>query len=564
MEQNASPSFNSKLDPFGIGEACLRVQQAWLAAPQAYQGRVNEWFAAQATLQQHALQRWCGACKEDPAPAVARDERFQDGAWTESPYFDWLKEQYLVNTRWVEDSIEATPGIDEQTRRKALFWVRQGFNACSPSNFFFSNPQAMHHAYLSGGASVLRSWKNMAQDAQQRDIRMVDGTPFVVGKNLAATAGDVVYRNELVEVLQYSPTTAEVHAIPIVIVAPWINKYYILDLNPAKSLVKFLVGQGFTVFMTSWKNPTAEQRDTGFDDYLLKGVLQTIEVARTISGSEQVHAVGYCIGGTALSTLMAWLNAGSKRNKPLPVAHWTLFTALTDFTDPGEVAVFTDEESIQFLEEKMAGPGYLDGADMAWTFRMLRSNGLIWHYVVHNYLYGEEPAAFDVLYWNTDCTRLPAAMHSYYLRQFYLHNRLVQPNSLVVADRPIDLGRIEQPLYAIGTEQDHIAPWKETFKVCGLVKGPVRYALATSGHILGIVNPPSNPPKRHYWVGDAAGQKDAEAWRKPLERKAGSWWTDWAAWLGEACGPLQAAPKTAGCAEHVPIEAAPGSYVLER
>ena len=370
----------------------------------------------------------------------------------------------------------------------------------------------------------------------------------------------MVFRNRLLELIQYAPATERVRSVPIVIIAPWINKYYILDLNRKKSLVRYLVDQGYTVYITSWKNPTTEMRDTTLDDYMLEGILPAVDAVRAICGVPQVHVVGYCIGGTMLSALMAWLARGDSAS---PIAHWTLFTALVDFTDPGDIDVFIDEDSIRYIERMMAQNGYLDGQELALSFRMLRSNSLIWHYFVHNYLYGEEPPPFDVLYWNTDCTRLPEAMHSFYLRELYLHNKLAQPDALSLGGRPIDLGRIRQPLYAVGTEQDHIAPWKETFKICSLVGGPVRFTLATSGHIMGIVNPPVDPPKRRYWVGDASGASDAEAWRESQTKVPGSWWEDWDAWLAAQCGPFTAPPPL-GTEVYPALEDAPGSYVLDR
>jgi polyhydroxyalkanoate synthase len=345
-----------------------------------------------------------------------------------------------------------------------------------------------------------------------------------------------------------------------VIVAPWINKYYILDLDAQKSLVRFLVSRGFTVFMTSWKNPGPEARDWGLEDYMLEGVLRAVEVAREITGAERVHAAGYCVGGTILTALMAWLN---RDGAPPPIAHFTLLTALADFAAPGDIEFFIDGDSLEYLEGLMERTGYLDGGAMAWSFRMLRSNGLIWHYVVHGYLYGEAPPPLDVLYWNTDTTRLPARMHATYLRECYIKNALVQADGLTIGGRGIDLGRIDQPLYMVGTEQDHIAPWKETFKLCRIVQGPVRYVLATSGHIMGVVSPPVDPPKRRYWVGDTEGHRDPEAWRAALPKVTGSWWEDWAGWLGERCGPM-VPPPTLGSTRHPVLADAPGTYVLER
>jgi polyhydroxyalkanoate synthase len=410
---------------------------------------------------------------------------------------------------------------------------------------------------------MLWGLQNWLRDAALQDVRMVEPDAFQVGRDLATTPGQVVFRNELLELIQYAPTTPQVHAIPIVLVAPWINKFYIMDLSPRNSLARYLVNQGFTVFITSWKNPGPEARATTLDDYLLKGVRPALEAARTISGVPQVHASGYCLGGTAVAMLLAWLNADPADRATHPVAHWTTFTTLVDFSDPGEIGVFLSEASFDFLRQRMAKTGYLDGANMAGAFRMLRPNSLIWHYVIHSYLYGEELAPSDVLFWNCDTTRMPATMHEFYLRELYLNNKLMQPNRLEIGGRRLDLGAITQPLYAVGAEQDHIAPWKQTFRLCGLTGGPARYVLATSGHILGIISPPVTPPKRRFWVGDATGCSDPEAWRQNIEKGPGSWWEDWTRWLAERCGPL-GPPPAMGHADYPAMEPAPGRYVLEK
>jgi polyhydroxyalkanoate synthase len=554
-------AWREAVDPFGMLEACQRVQQAWLKQPRALAKQVNSFAAGALSVQLHALRRYAGETEEDLVSVNPFDERFQDPAWQQNPFFDHLKELYLLGTRWLEDAVEETPGCDPKVRAKALFLTRELLNAVAPSNLLWSNPAALLRALQTGGLSLAEGTANLVKDIRRGSIRMTDHEAFTVGENLAVTPGKVVFRNRLLEVIQYAPSTDTVHAMPVVLVSPWINKYYILDLNPQKSLVRWLVAQGFTVFVTSWKNPGPDLRDTTFDDYLVDGALQAVEVARAVSGSDQVHLTGYCIGGTLVAALMAWLNRGGRRKSP--VAHWTLFTTLVDFDLPGEIGVFIDEETVTWLERRMAHSGYLDGQDMANAFRALRSNSLVWYYYVHNYLLGEDLPRFDVLFWNMDTTRMPERMHAWYLRELYLHNRLVEPDALELAGRPIDLGRIKQPLYAVGAEQDHIAPWLATFRVAGLVGGPVRYVLATSGHILGIINPPVDPPKRRYWVGDATGATDAEAWRDAVPKEPGSWWDDWAAWLGKRCGP-RVAPPALGNAEYRPLANAPGTYVLER
>jgi polyhydroxyalkanoate synthase len=549
-------------DPFGIYSASWKVLTAWLEHPRALSEESTKFWT-----EFWALQNWqrtaAGADHEDLVPPAGYDERFQDPAWTENPLFDTFKETYLLYTRWLEDAIFATPWVDDKIRRRAAFWAREVLNAAAPSNFFWSNPVAIQRLVASGGMSAVRGMANLYADASKGTVSMVDESQFKLGENLATTPGAVVFRNELLELIQYAPTTDRVHAVPIVIVAPWINKYYILDLETKKSLVRFLVDQGFTVFITSWKNPGREARLITLDDYMLKGVLEAVHVARNICRVPRVHLAGYCIGGTIVSALLAWLNGDARGGSTPVVEHATLLTTLVDFSRPGDIDVFLDEESVEAIEALMTPSGYLDGKFMALSFRLLRSNSLIWRYWVHGYLYGETPPPFDVLYWNTDATRLPKAMHSFYLRELYLNNKLVKQDELQLGERPIDLGRIAQPLYVVGTEQDHITPWPSTFRICQRVKGPVRYVLATSGHIMGILSPPVQPPKRRYWAGDATACDDPQAWRESVEKVAGSWWNDWADWLKSRCGE-RLAPPSLGGEDYSPLADAPGTYVLER
>jgi len=417
-------------------------------------------------------------------------------------------------------------------------------------------------AIESGGDSLRRGFDVFMKDMRAGTVRMTGQDSFAVGGNLATTPGAVVFRNRLLELIHYAPTAAQVRPVPIVIVTPCINKFYVLDLQPKKSLVRHLLDQGFDVYITSWKNPGADMRDTGFDDYIVEGVDEAVRAARGLSGAQKVHAVGYCIGGTLLSVYMAWLSRRLKREE-VPVAHWTLLASLVDFQSPGDIEVFIDEGSVTWLTDSMRARGYLDGAEMAATFRLLRSNPLIWHYIVHGWLYGEPPPPSDVLYWNMDCTRMPSRMHEYYLRELYLDNKLVKPNALAVAGEPIDLARIHVPLYQVSAEDDHITPWRQTFRINGWVTGEKRFVLSSSGHILGIVNPPVQPPKRRYRVGRAHRGEPAEAWLAGAEQRAGSWWPDWTAWLAERCGAPCTPPRLAS--DNFPkLADAPGVYVLER
>jgi polyhydroxyalkanoate synthase subunit PhaC len=462
----------------------------------------------------------------------------------------------------VQNALYETPGLSGKERRRAAFWWRKWLNAMAPTNFFWTNPVAMHKFVESHGESLVHGMRNFLDDLQAGTVRMTDPADFKVGQNLAATPGAVVYRNRVLEVIHYTPTTAKVYATPVVIVTPWINKFYILDLNPKKSLVRYLLDQGFSVFITSWKNPDAEMRDVTFDDYLTEGVGQIVQVAREICDSDKVHAIGYCIGGTALSAYMAWANSKYGDPEAVPVAHWTVLTTLVDFHKPGDIEVFLDEGSVHYLCRTMEQRGYLDGKEMAAAFRLLRSNSLIWHYVVHGYLYGEKPPPFDVLYWNMDTTRMPYAMHNWYLRELYLKNRLIRKNALEVAGQPLDLERIRQPLYVVAAEDDHIAPWRQTFRINNFVMAQKRNVLTSSGHILGIVNPPVQPPKRKYWVETAHRADTAEAWRERAQERDGSWWEDWLAWLKPQSGASVDAPALV-TTKYPKLADAPGIYVLE-
>ncbi|MDO8789551.1 MAG: alpha/beta fold hydrolase [Sulfuritalea sp.] len=559
--QAVNQAVEAKVDPIGMAMPLLHAQLAWLSHPQEMSAALVEIATKMWELQTHSWRRALGMPSKDVVSPNPDDMRFADPMWSDSATWDIVKEWYLMMTRQVQDMLYETPGLSNRDRRRAAFWWRKWLNAVAPTNFLLSNPAAMQKAMETRGESLLRGLNNFVTDFQAGDIQMARPTDFVVGKDLGTTPGKVVLRNRLLEVVHYTPTREKVFATPIVIVTPWINKFYILDLNARKSMVKFLVDQGFDVYITSWKNPTAEMRDVTFDDYLTEGVGQIIETARGISGSARVHAVGYCIGGAALATWMAWANARHEKDE-VPVATLTLLATLVDYHKPGDIEVFLDESSIKWLEKSMAEKGYLDGKSMSSAFRLLRSNSLIWNYVVHGYLLGEAPPSFDVLFWNMDATRMPAAMHGWYLRNFYLENLLIKKDALHLAGENIDLGRIAQPLYAVSAEDDHIAPWRQTFRINNFVAGSRRYVLSSSGHILGIVNPVVSPPKREYRVGAVERHDTAEDWRERAELHRGSWWEDWMAWLKPQSGKLVAAPAVS-TRKFAALADAPGTYVLE-
>jgi polyhydroxyalkanoate synthase subunit PhaC len=552
----------ANIDPMGVFVPLMHAQTAWLMHPQELAEVSAEFSKKMLGLQWHSWLRTFGGRSRDVELPNPDDTRFADPIWTDSASWDIAKEWYLLATRQAQDMLYSTPGLSSRERRRAAFWWRKWLNAMAPTNFLMTNPVAMRKAAESNGESLVRGFNNFLADLRAGTVRMTTPDDFQVGKNIGATLGKVVFRNRLLEVIHYTPSQRKVHGVPLVIVTPWINKFYILDLNPKKSLVKYLVDQGFDVYITSWKNPDETLRDVTFDDYLSEGIDQIVGVARSISGSNVVNAVGYCIGGAALATYMAWANRHYVADK-LPVASATFFTTLTDYQKPGDIEVFLDKGTIDWLSRAMDRKGYLDGKEMAAAFRLLRSNSLIWHYVVHGYLYGETPPPFDVLYWNMDTTRMPAAMHTWYLREFYVHNALIKKDALTVAGEEIDLERIVQPIYAVAATDDHIAPWEQAFRLNNYVAGAKRFALSSSGHILGIVNPPVTPPKREYWVAEALRHDSADGWRERAEHRQGSWWEDWILWLRPLSGKMGNTPRTAN--EIYPeLADAPGTYVLER
>ena len=557
-------SISKSLDPYGVTTSLLNAQMAWMMHPQEFSRAMHALSGDLVALQSHVARRAMGIPSPDVIKPNADDARFADPIWTESASWDIVKEWYLAFTHRLEDMLFETPGLSDKERRRSAFWLRNWLNMVAPTNFFWLNPAAMRRCVETKGESLKLGWENFQRDVQAKNISMVEPDAFIVGKDLATTPGKVVFRNRLVELIHYAPTTEQVRAMPIVITTPWINKFYILDLTAKKSFVKYLTDQGYSVFITSWKNPGEDLADIRFDDYLLEGVDEAVRVAREFCKVPQVHLVGYCIGGTLVSTYMAWANKRYGADK-MPVAHWTLFTTLTDFAHPGDIDVFIDEACIGALEDSMSKKGYLDGNEMAASFRLLRSNSLIWNYWVSSYLLGDVLPPFDVLFWNVDSTRMPQAMHSYYLREMYLHNNLIKRDKLTIAGESIALDLITQPLYAVTAEDDHIAPWKQCYRIRKQINvaAPVRFVLSTSGHILGIVNPPANPPKRAYWIAEPERNEHWEHWFERADKKPGTWWEDWTRWLGERTGDLVDA-YPASNRKFPPLADAPGTYVLEK
>ena len=562
--ETAATAVSKAADPFGVTSSLLNAQTAWVMHPQELMRAASALSGDLLALQAHVLRRALGMPSEDVITPHPDDLRFADPIWTDAATWDIIKEWYLAFTHRLEDMFFETPGLSSRERRRSAFWLRKWLNMVAPTNFFWLNPVALERFVATRGDSLSKGFANFLRDVKAKNIQMVEPDAFVVGKDLATTPGKVVFRNRLVELIHYAPTTEKVRATPIVIVTPWINKFYILDMTERRSMVRHLTAQGFSVFITSWKNPDASMSEVRFDDYLLEGVNEVVRVACDFCEVPKVHLVGYCIGGTLVSTYMAWANKRFGVDKA-PVAHWSLFATLTDFAHPGDIDVFIDEASINALDDSMAKKGYLDGNEMASSFRLLRSNSLIWHYWVNSYLLGEPLPAFDVLFWNMDTTRMPRAMHSYYLREMYLNNNLIKRDRLTIAGEAIDLDRIVQPLYAVTAEDDHIAPWQQCYRIRKYinVNAPVRFVRSSSGHILGIVNPPVDPPKRNYRIGEPERNEHWERWLDQAEAKRGSWWPDWTQWLVERCGEEVPAYPAASLA-YPALADAPGTYVLEK
>jgi polyhydroxyalkanoate synthase len=513
---------------------------------------------------QNSAMRMMGMESEPVVEPEAGDKRFKDEAWEANPLFDFVKQSYLLTADYIHNTVRSAEGLDEKEARKVDFYTRQFVNALSPSNFVATNPEVLQKTVETGGQNLLNGLKKLLEDLERGNgelkIRMTNPEAFTVGKDLAVTPGKVVYQNDLMQLIQYEPSTEKVHKRPMIIAPPWINKYYILDLKPENSVIKGLVDQGHTVFVISWRNPTPELRDKGFEDYMKEGPLAAMDVVEEITGESELNMVGYCLGGTLLGCTLAYCaSRGDKRPHS-----GTFFVSLLDFESPGDLELFIDEEQLSVLERQMDERGILKGSQMATAMNMLRDNDLIWSFFVNNYLHGEDPFPFDLLYWNQDSTNLPAKMHSFYLRNMYQQNRLREPGGIELDGVSIDLSKVTVPAYYISTERDHIAPWRATYQGAKLLSSNVRFTLGGSGHIAGIVNPP-NKNKYCYWTNARAGKlpADPDDWLKNAERHEGSWWPDWHRWLANK-GGAKVEARPVGSSKYKPIEDAPGSYVRER
>ena len=555
-KSDASQAFH---DLQRVGRTLMDVAASYMRNPAKIVEAQTALFEGYLGLASNMTRRLLG---EDVPPVAApsrSDKRFRDPDWQENIVFDLMKQSYLLTSKWLTDRIRSAEDVDQHTREKADFYVRQMANAVSPSNFLFTNPEILRTTLATNGENLVSGMEHLLEDIERGhghlQIQQTDMSAFRLGENIATTPGKVVYQNDLMQLIQYEPTTEKVHKRPLVIFPPWINKYYILDLTPDKSLVKWCLDKGYTVFVASWVNPDARLALKTFEDYMFEGVYAALDAVEKATGEKEVNAVGYCIGGTLLASSLAHMAA----RKDTRIKSATFLVTQVDFTEAGELKVFIDEEQIADIERQMHEKGgYLKGSTMATTFNMLRSNDLIWNYVVNNYLLGREPMPFDILFWNSDATRLPSAMHVFYLRECYLENKLAE-GRMELGGEELHLDKVKVPVYLQSSREDHISPYNSVYKATKLFGGPVRFICAGSGHIAGVINPPSSG-KYNHWTNDALPDTPDEWFAGATDHK-GSWWPDWEAWLAEKSGPMVAARKP-GAGKLKVLEDAPGSYVL--
>ncbi len=546
-------------DPLNVAGAFLDMTSRLMANPEKLiQAQMSLWQDYLALWQRTAERFWSGKAEQPMVEPSPGDRRFKDAAWSDGTLFDFIKQSYLLTARWLQSTVKEVDGLDDRTARKVDFYTRQFVDAMAPSNFLLTNPEVLRTTIETGGENLVTGLKHVLEDLERGKgrlmIKMTDMDAFKIGENIAVTPGKVVYQNGLMQLLQYAPTTATVKRRPLLIMPPWINKYYILDLRPRNSFIKWAVDQGHTVFVVSWVNPDEHLARKGFDDYMLEGPLAALDAMEAATGEREANVIGYCLGGTLLAATLAYMaEKGDDR-----IASATYFVALTDFAEPGELSVFIDEDQLHALEERMRAQGFLAGSDMATTFNMLRANDLIWSFVVNNYLLGKEPFPFDLLYWNSDSTRMPAAMHSFYLRNMYQENKLVVPGGISLCGVPIDLGKVAVPSFLLSTREDHIAPWRSTYAATQIYKGPVKFVLAASGHIAGVVNPPGQGKYGHWQGGKLP--RNPEEWLKGAKYHEDSWWPSWEKWIAKYAGG-EVPARQPGDGKLRPIEDAPGSYV---
>jgi len=546
-------------DELGIAKAYMDLYSKMFSNPAGLAAFSSNMMMDYMQLWQSSWQKMMGMQVTPVAVPAKGDGRFKDDDWSSNFLFDYIKQSYLITARHIQHAVANVEGLPAVSEKKVAFFTRQYVDALSPSNFAMTNPQVLRETVASGGQNLLKGLDNLLGDIEKGGISMTDESAFQLGRNVATTPGKVVFQTELMQLVQFLPTTREACKTPLVIVPPWINKYYILDLRERNSFIKWALDQGHTVFVLSWVNPDARLAQMGFEDYMKQGPLAALDAVAKATGERQVNFIGYCLGGTLLGATLGFL---SHENQIDRVRSATFFVSLLDFSAPGELGVFIDEAQVDKLEKKMNERGYLEGSEMATTFNLLRANDLVWSFVINNYLMGKDPFPFDLLYWNSDATRMPARMHSFYLRNMYLKNLLGVPGGITLEGVPIDLSKVKVPAYFISTAEDHIAPWKTTYKGSQYLGGEVRFVLGGSGHIAGIVNPPA-AKKYHYWTNDARPDS-ADDWFATATQHPGSWWEDWQAWMNQQNAGEKVPARVPGDGELKPLEDGPGSYVMLR
>ena len=545
----------NKMDPMNVGPAFAEAAKIMMNDPmQLMQANYNLWKEHVALMQQAIMD----LMQKNDTSEKSADRRFKHEDWTNNPIFDYIRKSYLITSNWMVSTMTSIEGMSEADKKKIVFHSQLLADAFSPANFFMTNPEAIRTMVETNGESVIKGMQNLQRDldpaTSQLSIMMSDPDAFELGKNIATTPGKVVYQNDLVQLIQYEPTTAEVHERPLVIAPPWINKYYILDLQPKNSFIAWAVEQGYTVFVISWVNPDSKLGGKTFEDYMQEGILDVLDAVEKATGVAEVSMIGYCIGGTLLSATMGYMaEKGDDRIKAA-----TFFASQADFSEAGDLKLFTDKAQVDNLEQMMSEKGYLEGKSMATTFNMLRSNDLIWSFYVDNYLLGKDPLKFDLLYWNADSTRMPRETHLFYLREMYINNNLSKPGGISLKGVPIDLSKIKTPIYLQAAKEDHIAPYPSVFKSTGLYGGPVRFMLAGSGHIAGVINPPV-AEKYQHWINEDQ-PKDLDEWLEGAVEHKGSWWQDWDKWLSTHSG-AKVNKRIPGSGELEIIEDSPGTFV---
>jgi polyhydroxyalkanoate synthase len=565
--QRAQPLLQEFLEKFDPGKAALtpdpmNMQETYakfmgnlISDPQKLVDMQMQFWSDWTNLWGESTKKFLGQDGKTLFEPEKGDKRFKSPLWDQSAYFDFIKQSYLLTSRWLESAVRDTEGLDEATRQKLDFYTRQYINAIAPTNFVLTNPEVLEETVRTRGDNLVKGLQNLLEDLErghgELNISTTDYNAFKLGENIATTPGKVVYQNDLMQLIQYEPTTPKVFKRPLLVVPPWINKYYILDLKPENSYVRWLVSQGHTVFIVSWVNPDRKLAQKKFEDYMQEGILMALDQMEMITGERDANVIGYCLGGTLLAVTLAWLQANDRADR---VASATFLTTLVDFENAGEMKLFIDDEQLKMMEQDMEDKGFLSADSLKKTFSLLRANDMIWSFVVNNYLMGREPFPFDLLYWNDDSTNMPAAMHSFYLRMFYRDNALITPCSIAMKGTPIDITKVETPCYFLSTREDHIAPWKATYATTQMVKGPHTFVLAASGHVAGVVNPPEKQ-KYCYWTADETPD-DSEEWLKSAAQTDGSWWPHHENWIKEFGNGEAPARKI-----ETFIEPAPGSYV---